>query len=263
MTEAPLPIQRVFKITSPTDGGGVVRIPAGEVPALIHVSAGVKVVAASSASAVVVVLEEGARLELLRCFILPADAAAEVSLEANLDKDSYFKTFLMTKGSVAFKDTVKVVLQGPGAEVSLNGLHDLHGSADARSFTFIDHAAPSTTSNQLYKSVVRDKAHSVFNGRIMVRREAQLTNAYQLNKNLILSTAGHVETKPQLEIFADDVKCSHGAVIGQLDDDQLFYFQTRGIGREEAGRMLVKGFVDDVLFRINDAQLRAEVGGLL
>jgi Fe-S cluster assembly protein SufD len=97
----------------------------------------------------------------------------------------------------------------------------------------------------------------------MVRREAQLTNAYQLNKNLLLSPDARVDTKPQLEIFADDVKCSHGAAIGQLDDEQMFYLQTRGINRVAAGEMLVHGFIQDVLDQIKDARLRQDVEHVL
>lgn len=237
------------------------HIPSSHDKALIHVRSGEQVVAISLASTLEVILEEGARLELLRPFT--SAGISETSLTVTQAKDSFCRSFLLTKSLPSFKDHVKVTLQGAGAEVSLNGLHDLSGTSEAQSFTFIDHVAPSTKSDQLYKTVVRDKAHSVFNGRILVRREAQLTNAYQLNKNLILSAEGRVDTKPQLEIFADDVKCSHGAAIGQLDDDQLFYFQTRGIDRDEAGKMLVKGFIEDVLETIKDPQLKAEVGSLL
>ncbi|MFH0753370.1 MAG: SufD family Fe-S cluster assembly protein [Candidatus Omnitrophota bacterium] len=260
---APVPKpQRIWKFTAASPKG-VVRILDGEGIAVLHVASGVSAVVISSAMTIEVVLDEGAHLELLRCHIYGKDEQREVSLQVHQAKDTYFKTFLMTRGARSFKDQVSIILKGPGAEVSLNGLHDLKGEAVAQSHTFIDHAAPATLSNQLYKSVVRDSSHSVFNGKIMVRREAQLTNAYQLNKNLILGALGRAETKPQLEIFADDVKCSHGATIGQLDDDQLFYFQTRGISREEAGRMLINGFTEDVVSSINDLQLRAEVGGLL
>jgi Fe-S cluster assembly protein SufD len=165
----------------------------------------------------------------------------------------------VTRGGKAVHDNLSVVLEGQGAEVFLNGLHHLAGAAEAQSITSVDHVAPSTMSDQLYKSILRDKSHSVFHGKIMVRREAQLTNAYQLNKNLLLSSEARVDTKPQLEIFADDVKCSHGAAIGQLDDEQMFYLQTRGIDRAAAGEMLVHGFVEDVLDRIKDARLRQAV----
>jgi len=255
--------QRCWQITSPRKGADIVRISDGEGVALVHVGVGMSAVVASSASALEVILEEGSRLEILRFFPLEPGQERDVFLNVCQKKDSFLTAFLMTKGSVSFKDVIKVVLEGPGAEISLNGLHDLKDTAQAQSFTFIDHVAPSTKSNQLYKSVVHDQAHSVFNGRIMVRREAQLTNAYQLNKNLILSPEARVDTRPQLEIFADDVKCSHGAAIGQLDDEQLFYFQTRGISRDAAGQMLVKGFIENVLESVKDPQLKTEVRSLL
>ncbi len=263
MTEGSSVPQRCWQIDSSRKGAEIIRITDADGKSLIRVKPGVSAVIISSASFLEVILEEGARLELLRPFLLDQTLEREVSLSVHQAKDSSLTAFMVTKGSISFKDNVSVVLAGEGAEVSLNGLHDLSNACEAHSLTLIDHVAPSTKSDQLYKSVVRDRGHSFFHGKIMVRREAQLTNAYQLNKNLILSPEGRVDTKPQLEIFADDVKCSHGAAIGQLDDDQLFYFQTRGIGREEAARMLVKGFVKDVLLKINDPLLRAEAGGML
>ena len=192
-----------------------------------------------------------------------ADVVCESRLQVHQAKDSFLRSFFVTRGAHAVHDHINVVLEGEGAGVFLNGLHHLAGGAEAESITLVDHVAPSTMSNQLYKSILRDKSHSIFNGKIIVRREAQLSNSYQLNKNLLLSPDAHADTKPQLEIFADDVKCSHGAAIGQLDDEQMFYLQTRGIDRAQAGEMLIHGFVEDVLDQIRDPRLRQEVEDVL
>ena len=175
-------------------------------------------------------------------------------------RNSSFHSFVLTKGAKIFRNNLSVILGGEGAQAHVNGLHALKGDRHADSHTFLDHRAPNTRSDQLYKCILQDSAHSVFNGKISVRREAQLTNSYQLNKNLILSRECCVDTKPQLEINADDVKCTHGATIGQLSEEELFYLQTRGIGKDEARQMLVRGFVEDVLNKISNPGLRAVIG---
>ena len=257
-------ILRIPRLTKTPD---VLRVPADAQNVLIHLEAGAEAVvgilftSALSGSHVEVVLEEGARLELLRAIDPGAGVACQSLLQVRQAKDSSLRAFFLTKGGV--EDHVSVALEGAGAEAFLNGLHHLAGEFQALSHTFVDHIAPSTMSDQLYKSILRDRSRSVFNGKIMVRREAQLTNSYQLNKNLLLSPEAHVDTKPQLEIFADDVKCSHGATIGQLDDEQMFYLQTRGIDRAAAAEMLVHGFIQDVLDRIRDPRLREEAEDIL
>jgi Fe-S cluster assembly protein SufD len=264
-----LTTQHVIHIPRQIKSGDVLRVPSSAAHVLVHLEAGSEAVVClfvapgCSVSKMDVLLEQGARLELLRVIDPGAGISCESSLQVRQAADSSLRSFFVTKGSLGVHDLINVLLEGQGAEVFLNGLHHLAKDAEAGSVTFIDHAAPSTTSNQLYKSILRDKAHSIFNGKIMVRREAQLTNAYQLNKNLLLSPEARVDTKPQLEIFADDVKCSHGAAIGQLDDEQMFYLQTRGLDRKTAGEMLVHGFVEDVLDQIKDARLREEVEAVL
>jgi Fe-S cluster assembly protein SufD len=138
-------------------------------------------------------------------------------------------------------------------------VHSLRTDHHADSHTFIEHCEPNTRSDQLYKCILEDESHSVFNGRILVDPKAQLTNSYQLNKNLLLSRECRVDTKPQLEIGADDVKCTHGATIGQLNEDEIFYLETRGIKRDEARRMIIKGFIDELISRIESPFLRGRV----
>jgi Fe-S cluster assembly protein SufD len=200
-----------------------------------------------------------ASLELLQAFTNAPEAFNVASTRVTQAQDSRFRSFQFTDGSRLFRNNLSVLLEGEGAEASVNGLHRLKDARHADSHTFVEHIAPNAKSDQLYKAILEGEAHSVFNGKILVRREAQLTNSYQLNKNLILSREARVDTKPQLEIFADDVKCSHGATIGQLDDDQLFYLAARGITRDAAMTMLIRGFVDDVVSRISDPVLRGKL----
>ncbi|MBF0122363.1 MAG: Fe-S cluster assembly protein SufD [Candidatus Omnitrophica bacterium] len=205
-------------------------------------------------------IEEDASLEYIQAQGHSAQAFHIGSVRIRQERNSRLDSFVLTTGARIFRNNVNVVLEGEGAEARVNGLHALKGDRHADSHTCVDHAAPNTRSDQLYKCILQDKAHSVFNGKIFVRREAQLTNSYQLNKNLILSRECRVDTKPQLEINADDVKCTHGATIGQLNDEELFYLQTRGISKQEARQMLVRGFVDDVLNKIVNPDLRAVIG---
>ena len=207
-----------------------------------------------------VVIEEGASLEYVQAQGHSSEAFHIGSICVRQGRDSRLDSFVLTKGARLFRNNLSVILAGEGAEAHVNGLHALKDDRHADSHTFVDHASPNTRSDQLYKCILQDRSHSVFHGKIFVRREAQQTNSYQLNKNLILSRGCHVDTKPQLEINADDVKCTHGATIGQLSEEELFYLQTRGINEAEAKQMLVHGFVEDVLNKITNPDLRAVIG---
>lgn len=251
----------IIRFLRHTVADDLVRVPAGCQHVRLHLEEGARAVVTGNfgTSMVEVVLEEGAHLEILRMVQADGTGPCAAQCLARLAKASCLRAFFFTRGEHGVSDDIKVALEGEGAEIFLNGLHVLSGDARAESNTYIDHVAPATTSNQLYKCLLRDTAYSLFNGRIMVRREAQLTNAYQLNKNMLLSTEARADTRPVLEIFADDVKCSHGATIGHLDRDQLFYLQTRGIDKASAGEMLMEGFVEDVVGRISDPRLKDEV----
>jgi len=162
----------------------------------------------------------------------------------------------VTLGGALVRNDVHVALNGEGAECTLNGLYLLDGQQHVDNHTEIDHAQPHTSSRELYKGILSGAAHAVFNGKIVVRRDAQKTDARQTNKNLLLSENGVVNTKPQLEIYADDVKCSHGSTIGQLDRDALFYLRSRGIGSDDARSLLSYAFASDVVSRIRIASMR-------
>jgi Fe-S cluster assembly protein SufD len=127
----------------------------------------------------------------------------------------------------------------------------------------VNHLHPHCESSQLYKGLLNGSSRSVFNGKIYVDPIAQKTNAYQLNKNLLLGTNSRVDTKPQLEIFADDVQCTHGATIGQLNEEELFYLQTRGVSRPKAVKTLAKGFVDEIINTVQSTNVRAKLNQLL
>ena len=204
-----------------------------------------------------VFLQEGSALEYLRAFVHHPSAAQISSARIYQSRDSRADLFFYTNGGALVRDNLSVLLTEPGAQAAVNGLHALAGTAHADSHTCVEHIAPDAASTQLYKSILRDESHSVFNGKVIVRREAQKTSAYQLNRNLLLSSEARVDTKPQLEIMADDVRCTHGATIGQLDQDQLFYLLSRAIVREEALNMLISGFVDDVTGKLKNPRLRS------
>lgn len=168
------------------------------------------------------------------------------------ERNSNFNGFSMIAGAALSRHDLDVILDGEGASGMLNGLYSLVGTQLADNHTCVEHREPNCTSNQLYKGILNNSSRAVFNGKILVSPIAQKTNSYQLNKNLLLGKDAQVNTKPQLEIGADDVKCTHGATIGQLNEDEIFYLQSRCISRKTATKMLAVGFVDDALEHIQN-----------
>ena len=179
------------------------------------------------------------------------------------ERDSQFESFSFSTGALMTRNNLTVALNGEGASSTLDGLYAVAGEQHVDDHTAVDHRPPNCKSNQLYKGILDGNAKAVFNGKIFVRREAQHTNSYQLNKNLLLGSGCQVNTKPQLEIFADDVRCTHGATIGQLNEDELFYLQSRAIPKSQAVRILSRGFVDDVFSSISNTFVRAKMDQLL
>jgi Fe-S cluster assembly protein SufD len=169
----------------------------------------------------------------------------------------------ITLGGGWVRNTVQTKFTGEEAECTLNGLALASGDQMVDNHTVIDHATPRCGSHELYKSILDGKAHGVFNGKIFVRQDAQKTDARQTNKTLLLSDEATIDTKPQLEIFADDVKCTHGATVGQLDEDQLFYLRARGIDLQTARDILTFAFAADVVDRIHVPALRDILESLL
>ena len=177
--------------------------------------------------------------------------------------NSRFASHSIALGAALSRSEIEAVLEGEGAECTLNGLYEVTGSQHVDNHTSIVHASPHTTSRELYKGILDGHARAVFDGKIVVKPAAQKTNAMQSNKNLLLSADALVNTKPQLEIFANDVKCKHGATIGQLDKDMLFYIRSRGLGMEEARRLLVHAFASEIMDAIRDDAVRAQMTGCL
>jgi Fe-S cluster assembly protein SufD len=179
-----------------------------------------------------------------------------------LDRDATYKSFALTTGAALSRHQISATLTAPGGEVHLDGVHVLGGEAHADTTTFIDHAAPHCASRETYRQVLDGHARGVFQGKILVRPQAQKTDGFQLNQALMLSDTAEINAKPELEIYADDVKCSHGATSGRLDDEALFYLRSRGIPEAEARQMLVQAFIGATLDLIEHEEIRAAFGAL-
>jgi Fe-S cluster assembly protein SufD len=177
--------------------------------------------------------------------------------------NSHFTSHNVAVGGALTRNDIDVLFTGEGADCELNGLYLVSGRQHVDNHTRIDHAKPKCRSREFYKGVLDGRGRAVFNGRIIVHQDAQRTDAQQQNKNLLLSRDAEVDTKPQLEIYADDVKCAHGATVGQLDSDALYYLRTRGIDEQTARSVLTYAFVNDVLNRIAIDSIRTYVGRLL
>jgi Fe-S cluster assembly protein SufD len=185
------------------------------------------------------------------------------ALQVQQARTSKFTSHFVTLGGGWVRNEARAVLGGQGCECTLNGVYLAAGRQHVDTHTVIDHAMPHCASHELYKGVLDGKAHGVFNGKIFVRQDAQKTDAKQTNQTLLLSEDAVINTKPQLEIFADDVKCTHGATVGQLDADALFYLRARGIGLDEARALLTYAFANDVVRRVEVAPLRARLEAAL
>ncbi|MBC7903518.1 MAG: Fe-S cluster assembly protein SufD, partial [Gemmatimonadaceae bacterium] len=166
-------------------------------------------------------------------------------------------------GARLFRNNLHVRLNGENTETHLYGLYLAGGNQLVDNHTLVDHRHPNCQSNELYKGVMKDEATGVFNGKIFVRKPAQKTNAFQKNNNLMLSRKATIDSKPQLEIFADDVKCSHGSTIGQFNENALFYLKSRGIGDAKARALLVHAFAFDVTEKIPIPEVQAHINQML
>jgi Fe-S cluster assembly protein SufD len=178
-------------------------------------------------------------------------------------RSSVFYSRSICWGGALTRNDLNVVLDAEGANCTLDGLYLASGNQHVDNHTLIDHAKPHSSSRELYKGILDGASVGVFNGKIIVRRDAQKADAYQANRNLLLSDQAEINTKPQLEILADDVRCTHGATIGQIDQDALFYMRSRGIPHEEARQLLIYAFANEVLGRIRDDSIRGRLEGAL
>lgn len=177
---------------------------------------------------------------------------------AQLARQSYYHNVTLVWGGDLLRHDLCVAIQGEAAQANLYGLNVVKGQTHVDHHTWVDHIAPKAYSNELYKGIYDEQSVGVFNGKIYVRPDAQQTNAFQSNRNILLSPVANVNTKPQLEIWADDVKCSHGATIGQIDEEALFYLRSRGIGQEAAKALLLQAFAQEVVLQILHPELRQQ-----
>jgi Fe-S cluster assembly protein SufD len=175
------------------------------------------------------------------------------------EKSSVFATNNFTLSGSFIRNNLNIVLDGEHIESHLNGLYLTNGNQVVDNHTLVDHRKPNCNSNELYKGIIEDKSSATFNGKIFVRKDAQKTNAFQSNKNILLSDDGTINTKPQLEIYADDVKCSHGTSTGKLDEDKIFYLRARGLSEASARKLLMHAFASEVVNGVKNETLRGYI----
>jgi Fe-S cluster assembly protein SufD len=177
-------------------------------------------------------------------------------VHARLDRDSLLDSFHLALGSELKRIDLAVEYTGPGAHCDLNGIYLLRGSEHVDYHSTIEHAVPHCTTDEVFRGIIGDEARAVFNGRIHIHPDAQKTRAELSNKNLLTSASAEINTKPELEIYADDVQCAHGATVAQLDEGMLHYLRTRGVGRDEAEVMLSYGFINELVEALDNEALK-------
>jgi len=201
-------------------------------------------------------VDNGATLQLLRIQRESPTAFHVGTVEARQGRDSHFMAFTFQTGAALSRSNVFTVLAGDGCGTTLNGLYMLGDAQHGDHQTRVEHVAPNCFSREAYKGLLDDASHGVFNGKVYVHPEAQKTDGKQTNNTLLLSKGAQIDTKPQLEIFADDVKCTHGATVGRIDETALFYLKSRGVGQLLARQLLMYAFAADVLETIENEAVR-------
>ena len=210
-----------------------------------------------------IVLEEAARVEHCKVQDESLNTYHIATIQTQQARSSNLLSHSISIGGAITRNNLNCVLDGEGIEATLNGLYVGRESQIVDHHTSIYHNKPNCNSHEFYHGILDGKSQGVFNGKIFVRPEAQKTDAKQTNRNLLLSDEATVDTKPQLEIFADDVKCTHGATIGQLDPESIFYLRSRGIGLEVARKMLLHAFASEIVNRISIEPLRDQLDSKL
>ncbi|ADB36239.1 Fe-S cluster assembly protein SufD [Spirosoma linguale] len=210
-----------------------------------------------------IVLDRDARMQYYKVLNETAKAYHIGTTQVHQSDNSHFYSASITLNGHFVRNNLNIVLNGQHAEAFMYGLYMPNGRQHVDNHTLVDHAMPNSYSNELYKGILDDNSTGVFNGKIFVRPDAQKTNAYQSCKNVVLSPGASMNTKPQLEIYADDVKCSHGTTTGQLNDEALFYMRSRGIPKDEARTLLLYAFSQDVLSQIKIQPIREYLEGVV
>ena len=235
----------------------IVRLEPGARLALVESHEGPDGAATWSNPVVDIRLAEGARLDHVKLQAEGAGAYHTALAKAALAGDARYGSLVLALGARLSRNEIHVRLEGAGAECRLDGGYMARGVQHVDNTTAIDHAAPGCTSRELYKGVLDDRARGVFQGKIVVRKDARKTDGHQLGRALLISPEAEVDTKPELEIYADDVKCGHGATAGAPEDDQLFYLRSRGLDARTARALIVEGFMAELLEAVERAPLRA------
>jgi Fe-S cluster assembly protein SufD len=210
-------------------------------------------------AAVEVFVGEGARVTHYKVQDEGANAFHVASTRAELSRSSSYDLTTVTLGAQLSRHNIEVLLESEGAECRVDGLYIVGTGQHTDTHSLIDHRVPNCASRQNYKGILDGRSRAVFNGRVYVREDARGTDAEQSNKNLLLSREARVDTKPQLEIYNDDVKCSHGATVGQLDEEELFYLISRGLHTDLARNLLTYGFAEEIVERIKFESIRAQL----
>lgn len=203
-----------------------------------------------------VIVDEGGHVDHYKVQRDSTKSHHVASMHLHLAKAADVATHNITLGGKLTRNDINATLDGEGIECTVNGLYLVDGDRLVDNHTAIDHAKPHCHSYEIYKGVLDDRGRGVFNGKIFVREDAQKTDAKQTNQVILLSDDATIDTKPQLEIFADDVKCTHGATVGQLSEDALFYLRARGIAKDDARSLLVHAFAEDIVDRIRIEPVR-------
>ena len=207
--------------------------------------------------------EEGSSVEHVKCQRDSLNAVHIAEVKATVKKDSAFKSFTLSLGANLARNNISSFLKDTWAHTNVHGLFVIKENQHCDNYSVIDHKVANTTSDQLFKGVLDEKSHGVFTGKVIVNPDAQQVNSGQLNKNLLLSKSAKVNTRPILEIEADDVKCAHGATIGQIDENQAFYLRTRGVSERKAQEILCQAFVQEALDQITHDKIRNFVSPLV
>ena len=202
----------------------------------------------------------------LRLYTVQNNSQGSVHLSTtntNIASQASFETFSFTSGGHISRSEMNVNLNGVGADCNVSGTFLMRGQEHCDTTTLIEHVAPETNSREIFKGILDDESRGVFQGKILVHKDAQRINGHQLSKTLLLSNGAEMDAKPELEIYADDVKCSHGATTGQLDETSMFYMRSRGIPEPLARELLMQSFIGDVLNEISNDNVREGILGLV
>lgn len=206
-----------------------------------------------------ITLGKNAKLNHIRLVEDSAQAINTNMVSLTADRDATYNSFTLNIGGKLTRHEIHAIINGENAEISFNGLNLLKDKQHGDTTILIEHKAPHCRSNQFYRTILDDAARGVFQGKVHVHQIAQKTDGYQLSNAILLSTAAEMDTKPELEIYADDVLCSHGATTGQLNEEPLFYLRSRGLSEAAARRLLLEAFVAEVIEKTAHETLEAEI----